>query len=289
VPMRDNIAASDPRVVGRYTNASDWEAGEGLPSMKRTIRAHPVRTLGKALQILELVSASPQGLRLKDVSSHTGFNKSTAYRSLVHLERAGYLVRNNSNAYVLGMKFIEIATRGNWVEGIRSVAWPFLVGLRRRVGETVNLAVLQTDAVLYAEVLESPHDLRLVSTPGMRRPIHSTALGKVLVASLPEAEQERLIAAIPLKRQTPRTITSLPRLRKELALVRERGYALDDEEAISGARCIAAPVLDSHQRGVAAVSITGPVNRISKANIPSLAQAVMSTAEAISMRAGRRC
>jgi DNA-binding IclR family transcriptional regulator len=103
----------------------------------------------------------------------------------------------------------------------------------------------------------------------MRRPLHSTSLGKALVAFVSQAEQERLLRAIPLQRLTPRTITSPSRLRKELALVRRQGYALDDEEAVAGARCIAAPILDSHQRAVAAVSIAGPVSRIGKAKIPS--------------------
>ena len=245
-------------------------------------KVHPVGTLQKTLRILELICDSPKGLRLKEISESTGFNKSTAYRFLVHLEQEGYLVRNGSQAYVLGFKFIEMAARGNWVEGLRSMAWPFLIELQRSVPETVNLAVLDLDSVLYVEVLESPHAFRLVSTPGMKRPLHCTGLGKVLLAFLPAADQERLLSAMTFERMTPRTITSPVRLRKELAQIRERGYALDDEEAVVGARCVAAPILDSRQHAIAALSVAAPVSRISRGQIPSFTRAVQGTAAAIS-------
>lgn len=247
-----------------------------------TRKPQPVGTLKKTLRILELICDSPKGLRLKEISEKTGFNKSTAYRFLVHLEREGYLVRNGSQAYVLGIKFIEMATRGNWVEGLRSVSWPFLLELQRTVLETVNLAVLNLDSVLYVEVLESPHAFRLVSTPGMKRPLHCTALGKALLAFLPGADQERLLSALTFDRLTPRTITSPARFRKELAHIRECGHAVDDEEAVVGARCVAAPILDSNQRAIAALSVSGPISRLSRTRVPSIARAVQGAAGAIS-------
>jgi DNA-binding IclR family transcriptional regulator len=245
-------------------------------------KVQPVGALQKTLRILELVCESPKGLRLKEISEKTGFNKSTAYRFLAHLEREGYLIRNGPQTYVLGIKFIEMASRGNWVEGLRSISWPFLLELQRAVPETANLAVLDLDSVLYIDVLESPHAFRLVSTPGMKRPLHCTALGKSLLAFLPEAEQRRLISAITFERLTPRTITSPARFRKELARVRSSGYAVDDEEAVVGARCVAAPIMDSKQHPIAAVSVSGPTSQISRDRIFSIARAVRGTAAAIS-------
>ena len=245
-------------------------------------KVQPVGTLKKTLRILEIICDSPKGLRLKEISEKTGFNKSTAYRLLVHLEREGYLVRDGSQAYVLGIKFIEMAARGNWTEGLRSIAWPSLLELQRRVLETVNLAVLDLDSVLYVDVLESPHAFRLVSTPGMKRPLHCTALGKALLAFLPAADQERLLAAMTFDRMTRRTITSPARLRKDLVHIRESGYAVDDEEANIGARCVAAPILDAKQRAIAAISVSGPISRISQVRILSITRAVRDTASAIS-------
>ena len=106
--------------------------GEAPQQMHVRVRkAQPVGTLSRTLRILELICDSPKGLRLKEISERTGFNKSTAYRFLAHLEREGYLVRNGSQAYVLGIRFIEMAARGNWVEGLRSIAWPWLLDLQR--------------------------------------------------------------------------------------------------------------------------------------------------------------
>jgi IclR family transcriptional regulator, acetate operon repressor len=250
----------------------------------RVNKAHPVGTLNKTLRMLEFICDSPKGLRLKEVSEKAGLNKSTAYRFLAHLEREGYLLRNGSRAYVLGTKFIEMAARGNWVEGLRSMAWPFLINLQRATSETVNLAILDNDVILYVEVLESPHAFRLVSTPGMKRPLNCTALGKALLAFLPGVEQERLLAALTFERMTPRTITSPGRFRKELATTRGRGFAVDDEEAVVGARCVAAPILDSKQRAIAAISVAAPVSRITRAKVPSLAKVVQATAAAISAK-----
>jgi IclR family KDG regulon transcriptional repressor len=254
----------------------------------RARKAQPVGTLSRTLRILELICDSPKGMRLKDISEKTGFNKSTAYRFLAHLEREGYLVRNGSQSYVLGIRFIEMAARGNWLEGLRSIAWPLLLDLQRTTSETVNLAILDVDSVLYVEVLESPHAFRLVSRPGMKRPVHCTALGKALLAFLPESDQERLINSLTLERLTARTITSSASLRKEIANICEKGYAVDDEEAVLGARCVAAPVLDSKVHAIAAVSLAGPLSRLTRAKIPSLAKALQNTAMAISAGIGAR-
>ncbi|PYT77396.1 MAG: hypothetical protein DMG40_23655 [Acidobacteria bacterium] len=254
----------------------------------RRRQAQPVGTLSKTLKILELICDSPKGLRLKEISEKTGFNKSTAYRFLAHLEREGYLVRNGSQSYVLGIRFMEMAARGHWVEGLRSIAWPFLLDLQRLTSETVNLALLDVDAVLYLEVLESPHAFRLVSRPGMKRPLHCTALGKALLAFLSEPERERLLNSLALERQTAKTITTRAGLRKEIATIRERGYAIDDEEVNVGARCVAVPVLDSRERAIASISLAAPVSRIPQTKIPSLAKALQRTATAISARIGAR-
>jgi DNA-binding IclR family transcriptional regulator len=254
----------------------------------RARQAQPVGTLRKTLEILELICDAPRGLRLKEISEKTGFNKSTAYRFLAHLEKEGYLVRNGSQSYMLGIKFIEMAARSNWVEGLRSIAWPLLLELQRATGETVNLAVLDVDMVLYVEVLESAHAFRLVSKPGMKRPVHCTALGKVLVAFLPETHRERLLSSVKLDRSTARTITSPARFRKEVAMIRKKGYAVDDEEAVAGARCVAAPILDSRERAIAAISVAGPLSRITRGKVPSLGRALQGTAIAISARIGAR-
>ncbi len=245
-------------------------------------KARPVGTLTKTIRLLEFVTSLPKGMCLKDISEHTGLNKSTAYRLMAHLEHEGYLARDGARNYVMGTKILELARRGNWVEGLRVLARPLLLDLGRETGETVNLAILDGDALRYLEVIESPHSFPQISRPGMHRPLYCTALGKAIVAFLPTDERERLLNGLKLTRHTSKTMTSLEAFRHELTKTRERGFALDDEETIKGARCIAAPVLDSQEYSIAAVSVAGPVSRITQSRIAALAQAVQATAALIS-------
>jgi IclR family transcriptional regulator, KDG regulon repressor len=123
----------------------------------RTQEGQTVGPLKKTFQILELIADSPKGLRLAEISERAGFTESTAYRLLCKLERERYLVRNNLRAYALGIKFIEMATHGNYVENLRSISWQFLLDLRRTVLETVSLAVPgQGLGPVYRGVWKSP-------------------------------------------------------------------------------------------------------------------------------------
>lgn len=245
-----------------------------------------VGSLKKLLAILEIIRESPTGLRLKELSERSGIHKSTAYRLLTHLEREGYLGRDEWGIYTIGIKFLELAVHGNWARALRSAARPFLYDLQKGTSETVNLAILNADTMLYVEVLETPHTFRLVSTIGMRRPVHCTALGKALAAFHPEKEEKRLLRSLSFHPFTPHTIRNRAKFRKELAWVREWRYALDNEETVMGARCIGAPIFNSKQESIAAVSIAGPISRISDEKIFPLAEAVKEAARAISARVG---
>jgi IclR family acetate operon transcriptional repressor len=249
---------------------------------RKVRKAAPVGTLTKTLRLLNFVCEAQRGVALQEVSERTGLNKSTSYRLMAHLEHERYLARDAANAYVMGIRIIELARRENWVEGLRAKAWPFLVELARETGETVNLAVLDTDSIRYLDVVESRHVLRLVSLPGMKRPLHSTALGKALMAFLPEEDREGLINVLNFRQLTPKTITSAALYRTELGKVRERGYAVDDEEAVAGARCVAAAIFDSQEQPLAAVSVAGPVSRVTQGRVGSLGQAARATASRIS-------
>jgi DNA-binding IclR family transcriptional regulator len=152
--------------------------------------------------------------------------------------------------------------------------------------ETVNLAVLDQGTVLYVDVIESPHEFRLSSRVGTRRSVHVTALGKALAAFLPEETRENILNSIAFQPATPRTIGNLVQFRQELEKIRRQGYAVDDEEAVQGARCVSAPILDSDGKPIAAVSVSGPVTRVSPNQVNALAGAVTSAARAISAAMG---
>lgn len=132
------------------------------------------------------------------------------------------------------------------------------------------------------DVMESAHTFRLVSQIGMRHPLHCTALGKVMLAFHSAEEQDNLIAGIEFKRLTPHTITRAANLRKELTLIRQRGYSLENEEVYLGSRSIGAPIFDESDRVVAALSVSGPTTRITREMVATFAVATRQAAAAVS-------
>ena len=246
----------------------------------------PVGVISKVLRILEALQGSSAGLGLKAICDLTGIHKSTAHRFLKHLERERYLIRTEAGAYLIGPRLSQMSMRGNHQATLQSVARPILWELWKSTQETVNLAVLDQGTVLYVDVIESPHEFRLSSRIGTRRSPHSTALGKALAAFLPAEPRENILSTITFQPATPNTIMNLLQFRQELDKVRGQGYAVDDEEAVQGARCVSAPILNSDREPIAAVSISGPVTRVSPDQVGALAGAVTSTARAIAEAMG---
>jgi DNA-binding IclR family transcriptional regulator len=245
-----------------------------------------VGVISKVFQILEAIQASPSGLTLKPICDVTGVHKSTAHRFLKHLEREGYILRTESGAYMIGPRLSQMGARSNHRVTLQAVARPILWELWKSTGETVNLAVLDRGTVLYVDVLESPHEFRLASRVGIRRPVHATGLGKALASFLPDEQREQVLAAVNFQPLTAKTIMNMVQLRQELERVRRQGYAVDNEETTLGARCVSVPVFDAHRFSVAAVSVSGPVTRIGWEQVPALAEAAKNAARAISVGMG---
>jgi DNA-binding IclR family transcriptional regulator len=246
----------------------------------------PVGVISKVLLILEALQGSSAGLGLKAICDLTGIHKSTAHRFLKHLEREGYLLRTEAGAYLIGPRLSQMSARGNQGATLQAVARPILWELWKSTQETVNLAVLDQGTVLYVDVIESPHEFRLSSRVGTRRSLHVTALGKALAAFLPAEARENVLSTIAFQKSTERTIMNLLQFRQELEKIRRQGYAVDDEEAVQGARCVSAPILNSEGEPIAAVSVSGPVTRVSPNQVAGLAGAVTSAARAISAAMG---
>lgn len=246
----------------------------------------PVGVLTKVLAIFDLLNRSRDGLQLRAIAEQTKLNKSTAYRFLSHLEREGYLVRDNTGAYLLGPRLVHLGSGSTYQSTIRKVSRPILDALWRETGETVNLAVLDGRDILYLDVIESPHHFRLASPIGMRRPLHCTALGKAVLASQTASFRDELLSTAKLEKLTPHSITKPAELIAELGRIQRRGYALDDEEVELGARCIAAPVLDSSGQVAAGISVSGPTIRMARNRTSQIAEAVRHAASEISRHLG---
>jgi DNA-binding IclR family transcriptional regulator len=192
----------------------------------------------------------------------------------------------HAGSYMLGMKLLQLGARGNYRTMLDQAAAPVLRDLWKATEETVNVGVLDNGQVLYTAVLESRHALRLVPKIGMRRPLYSTALGKALLAFAPDEEKAHLLSSLNFQALTPSTLTSLMQLKSELENVRRQGYALDKEKNVLGARCIGAPILSANGEAVAAISLSGPITRMSTEKIGMFAVAVKDAATQIAMRLG---
>lgn len=255
-------------------------------SKLRRSNAAPVGVLTKVLAIFELLDRSPGGLQLRSIAEQTGLNKSTAYRFLAHLERAGYLVRDLTGAYLIGPRLVHLGANSTYQGTICKLSRPAMESLWRETAETVNLGALDAGEVLYLDVMESPHHFRLSSQRGMRRAINCTALGKAMLAWLPPTARDELLAHSRFEKRTPHSITQPAELLAELGRIQRRGYALDNEEVEAGACCVAAPIFDSSGVVTASISVAGPITRMAHSRIPTIASAVTRAAGEISRLLG---
>ena len=254
-------------------------------SRKTTIT--PVGVVGKVLRILELLDRSPAGLQLKDIARLTGLNKSTAHRFLKHLEGEEYLFRDDAGAYMVGPRLVRFGSGVSYqamLSRISRSCGGAALEIDWRDGKISRL--LREQEILYVDVIESLHTFRLVSQVGSRRPLSCTSLGKAMLAAMPLEQRELLLPTLRFEGATPRSITTVARLRKDLTQITNLGYALDDEEAVLGARCVGAAILDANGKVAGGISVSGPTTRINKTNLVLIAKTVKRAAFEISNRLG---
>jgi DNA-binding IclR family transcriptional regulator len=258
---------------------------------KQTVRDSPyhIQVLDRALGILELLSADGPGLTLGELVERTGLHKSTVHRLLMVLEQHRFIEKKSATgAYHLGLKLFELGSRALGQLDLHERARPHLERLVFETGETAHLCMLDEGEVLYLEKVEAPRTVRIPSVVGQRYPVHCGASGKSLLAFLPEKQVDDLIRARGLKPYTRNTITTPARLKAELQLVRERGYALDNEEFEEGLKCIAAPVRDHSGRTVASIGVAGLAFRMTDDKLPVLAELIRDVAGKLSAELGYR-
>jgi DNA-binding IclR family transcriptional regulator len=240
--------------------------------------------VGKVIQILERLDQAPGGLLLREIVNSTSINKSTAYRFLSHLESEGYVFRDSDGYYMVGPKLARLGSGATYQATLCRTSARILEKLRTETGETVSVAVLDGSEILYLNVFECQHILRVVSEVGKHRPLYCTALGKAVLAHLPPEQQRKIISQTTFERFTPHTLCSAEELRKDLHKIHRRGYALDEEETVVGARCIAVAVLNRDRTVIGGISVSGPVVRVTKRQIPEFATLLRTAADQIASR-----
>lgn len=239
-----------------------------------------------ALSILETLGTVHE-LGVTELARKLGMGKSSVYRLLATLARRGYVEKNpQSERYQLTYRLFAVGSPAAERYGLRETAHPVMQRLAAETGETVNLGVLDGRRVVNLHKVESRHLLRMHLQVGGGVPAHATALGKVLLAALEPAEVNRRLSGRRLERLTRRTIGARTSLHKALARIRERGFAIDDEECSLGLRCVAAPILDHRRSVVAALSISGPSQRLPHAALSRMAEVVRAAAREVSHRLG---
>src|SRR5262245_14515665 len=250
---------------------------------------YQVQVLNRALGILELLSQEGPELALGELVVRSGLHKSTVHRLLMVLEQHRFIERKNQNGkYHLGLRLFELGSQALAQLGLTDRAKPYLERLVFETSETANLCVLDEGEVLYLEKKEAPRTVRIPAIVGRRYPPHCGAAGKTLLAFLPEAQLDDLIKRQGLKAYTRNTITTPAQLKSELQLIRERGYALDNEEYEEGLKCIGAPVRDYTGNVIASIGIAGVGFRLTEEKIPALSELVKGVALDLSIELGNR-
>ena len=245
-----------------------------------------VQSVERIFQLIEHLAAHPTGVSLQRLAEETGLAKSTVHRLLASLVGLGYVVQDEENGhYRLTLKMFELSSGIVDSMDIMGVAKAHLERLSQRTGEAVHLVIRDGRDIVYIYKTESG-PMRMSSRVGLRSPLYCTGVGKSIMAYLPEDEVEKIWNGSQVVQFTPKTLTTLEALREDLVRVRERGYAIDDEEHDLGVRCMAAPVRNWKGDPVGAISISGPAARMTDDTMAQLVAPLQETAGAISQLMG---
>jgi IclR family transcriptional regulator, KDG regulon repressor len=249
----------------------------------------PSVAVERALAILEAAAHEADGLSNAEISRKLQIPKSSASYILRTLEKHGYLHRDpESGKYRVGLKILSLSRGALSGIDVREVALPIMRHLVEKTNLTCHLAILDGPEAVYIEKVEPTGFIRMDTWVGRRMRVHATSVGKALVAHIPPTQLEKILAERTLERRTPKTITTLPRLLKELEKVRAQGYAVDDEENNLGARCVGAPIFN--QQGVieASLGLSGTIHQVNQQTMPRVVEALKDAARHISMQLGYR-
>jgi IclR family pca regulon transcriptional regulator len=281
-----------PRQPSRKPKASkaDEEPAWSAPSLREPRYSH---SLERGLAILGCFTPARPVLGIADIADELDMSRSTTHRYVITLVALGYLEQGAARKYRLGLRVTDLGMSTVNSTGLREHAHAYLEELRKRTSYTASLAVLDGTEILYVDRARSFrrgfNQVELDLQPGSRLPAFCTAMGKLLLASLPDDEQRELVAGMKLTKQGPNTITAKKALLDELKEIGEENFAVNDEELAAELYAIAAPVRNQAREVIAAVSLAADSSMISLAElVDALSPHLISTADRISARLGYR-
>ncbi len=251
------------------------------------------QSMERGLAILTCFTPERPVLGIADIADELEMSRSTTHRYVTTLTALGYLEQGASRKYRLGLRVTDLGMSALSATGLREHAHPYLEELRQRTSYTTSLALLDGPEILYIDRVRSfrrgQNKIDLELHPGSRLPAYCTAMGKLLLANLPEDEQRELIAEMTLTKRGPNTITSKKGLARELGQIRKEALAVNDEELAPGLYAIAAPVRNEAREVSAAVNLAAHSSMIPLAElVDALTPHLVSTADRVSARLGYR-
>lgn len=246
-----------------------------------------VQSIDRAFLLLEQLGQSDCGLSISDLAEYTGLPLGTIHRLLSTLIDLGYVEQMpETRHYSLGLRFLQLHGLAIRRMNLAERAMPFMKRLMRQVDETVHLAVLDGPDIVYIDRVEGLQTMGMYTQIGKRVRAHSTALGKAMLAYMPDILWQTMIEQSGLPRYSPNTITSPKAFAEEMERTRRRGYAIDNSEGTDKVRCVGAPIYDYTGQVIAAASISAPASRMPESRDAELGEMICRTCQHISASLG---
>ncbi len=268
------------------------QVGSALGGNVRNVRENPrasgqVQSLSRALWLMNALAECPMGLSLSEVAHRVQLPTSTAHRLLTTLQNERY-VRFDSerSAWLIGVQAFQVGSTFVRSRDVVTMARPYMRRLMEESGETVNLAMFDHTEVIYVAQVECHKMMRAIAGPGGRARMHCSGVGKAMLACAADELVDELATRHGLPRETPKTISDADALKADLAKIRQRGFAIDDEENAIGLRCVASIIFDEHAEPLGGLSVSGPTARMTDARIPALGTLVRKIAQEITREVG---
>ncbi|MGL4490106.1 MAG: IclR family transcriptional regulator [Rhizobiaceae bacterium] len=239
-------------------------------------------TLGKAMDVLELVASSPVPLRFTDLLALSDQPRGTLHRQVMNLIEEGLLSVGADQTYELGLRLLRFASQSWSRNRFREIAEPVIRKLHDATGETVHLGILNGSEVIYIDKVESRQTVRMYSQIGNASPVYCTGVGKAALSTLNDAKVRSLLTKVIFKKHTPTTIPDVDALLSELNDIRRDGVGYDREEHEPGIHCVAAPIGSRDGVLAAGVSVTAPTFRVSMKQLKDWSALVRETAQELS-------
>lgn len=247
-------------------------------------RVATVRVLEKALVILDALKAAPAPAGVNEIAKRTSVKVPTAFRLLKTLKAYGWVFQDENDKYIVGSKISFVTDKNNFYMALKEVAYYVMRKLTAKEGQAMNLVVRDQERCYILQQTRTDRIIDFVPPVGSELPMYASASGKILLAGVREPILDEILELTDLRPLTKHTITNRSALRSQLQDIRENGWALDDNESVENAFCIAVPIKDPSGETIAGLSFSGFVGGFDKKRIPTYHRVLNAAARQVAER-----